>query len=152
MKYPKRNSKLWNYLNQNGFIDSKDDIIIQNAIKQYYKNYDRELKKRIRKVEKRNFTISFPTNHIQHIRKRAKEYGLSVVDFIKLIVLAELSNKSPLQLTVTFQEILQLLNYYKNTIDSIESRETTNWFGKSNYEELKKIIESIEYEIEIKSR
>lgn len=152
MKYPKRNTKLWIYLYQSGILDSNDEAVIQQAIKDYYKKYDRELKKRIRKVEKRNFSISFPTSQINHIRKRAKEYNVTIVDYIKLLVIADISKSSPLEHTLAYKEILQLLQHYKNSIDIIEAKETNKWFGASNYDELKKLLLHIAEIVEIKKR
>lgn len=152
MKYPKRNTKLWIYLYQNGILESKDEDVIKQAIKDYYKKYDRDLKKQIRKVEKRNFSISFPTSQINHIRKRAKEYNVTIVDYIKLLVKADLTGTSPFEHTLTYKEILQLLQHYKNAIDAIESKESNKWFGNNNYDELKKLLQYILEMVEIKKR
>lgn len=152
MKYPKRNTKLWIYLYQSGILESENEQQIQSAIKEYYRKYDRDLKKRIRKVEKRNFSVSFTTSQINFIRKRAKEYDMTVVDYIKFLVSADLSKSSPLEHTITYKEILQLLQYYKNAIDAIEAKESNKWFGTSHYDELKKILLYIAEMVEIKKR
>lgn len=152
MKYPKRNSKLWIYLDQNGILDSKEEAVLQQAIIDYYRKYNRDLKKRIRKVEKRNFSISFPTSQINHIRKRAKEYNVTVVDYLKLIVKADLSKSSPLEQTTVYMETLQILQHYKTTIDAIEAKEINKWFGNTHYDELKKALQNIVELVEIKKK
>lgn len=152
MKYPKRNTKLWIYLYQSCILESGDKQKIQSAIKEYYRKYNRDLKKRIRKVEKRNYSVSFPTSQINHIRKRAKEYNLSIPDYLKLLVTADLSKSSPLEHMLDYKEILQLLQYYKNSIDAIEAKESSKWFGTSNYDELKKLLLHIAEMVEIKKR
>jgi len=149
MKYPKRNTKLWSYLNQNGFLESNNEIDIQNAIKQYYRDYDRELKKRKRSIEKREFSISFPKHRMNHILKRSRDYNTTVVDYLKLLVEGDLSKASPLKFTVMYKEILQLLRHYKNAIDTIESKENNRWFGNNNFQALHKILSSIKDKIDI---
>lgn len=152
MKYPKRNTKLWIYLYQTGFLESKDEAVIKQAIKDYYKKYDRDLKQRKRKIEQREFTISFSTQLINHIRKRAKEYNVTVIDYLKILANADLSCTSPLEHTLTYKEILQVLQQYKNSIDAIESKESNKWFGNNNYDELKKLLQYILEMVEIKKR
>lgn len=152
MKYPKPNTKLYSYLQQLGVLESKDETIIQQAVKDYYRKYDRELKNRKRIIEKRNFSISFSTQQINHIRKRAKEYNITIVDYLKLLVKADLSGSSPLEHTLTYKEILQLLQQYKNTIEAIEVKESNRWFNTSNYDELKKLLQHILEMVEIKKR
>lgn len=152
MKYPKRNTKLWIYLYQNGILDSKDETVIKQATKDYYRKYDRELKKRKRKIEQRQFSISFSIMQINHVRKRAKEYNVKVIDYLKLLVKADLSSTSPLEHTLTYKEILQVLQQYKNSIDAIESKESNKWFGNNNYDELKKLLQYILEMVEVKKR
>ncbi|MDB5227418.1 MAG: hypothetical protein JWN78_1611 [Bacteroidota bacterium] len=150
MKYPKRNTRLWLHLYQNGFLDGGDEAVIQQEIKDYYKAYDRKLKHRKRKIERREFSLSFSNLQIKQVRIRAKEYGVTIPGYLKLLVCADLSQSSPLKHTMDYKEILQLLTYYKNTIDGIEVKETNKWFSNNNYDELRMVLESIKTKIEIK--
>ena len=152
MKYPKRNTKLWIYLYQTRCLKTKDEAFIKLSIKDYYKKYDQNLKQKKRKIEQREFTISFSTQLINHIRKRAKEYNVTVIDYLKILANADLSCTSPLEHTLTYKEILQVLQQYKNSIDAIESKESNKWFGNNNYDELKKLLQYILEMVEIKKR
>ena len=148
----KRNTKLYNHLYQTGILESGDDQLIKDTIKSYYRNLDKELQNRKRKIECRQFSISFPVQQINHVRKRAKDYGLSVVDYLKALVKSDLSNSSPLEQTLLYKEVLQLLQHYKNTLDALEANESKRLFGNNNYNNSRKILESIQSQIEIKKK
>lgn len=148
MKIPKKNSKLGIYLYESGAIETGDESIIKAKIKEYYRTYDKEIKQKKRKTEKRNFTISFPMSDIQHIRRRAKQYSYEITEYIKLLVKADITNTSVTENTVTYKEILQLLQYYKNAVKDIEEKEVKSWLGvNKNYEALANIINTLETDI-----
>ncbi len=148
MRSTNRNSKLWIYLNQSGVLDTEDETVIKEKIKEYYRIYDKELKKQKRNIDKRNFTISFPTIEIQHIRNRAKQYNSDIPTYIKVLVKADLTNTTFIENTLTYKEILQALQYYKNAVKDIEEKDVKNWLGSNkNYDALVKIIQSLENKI-----
>lgn len=150
MQSPKRNSKLWIYLSESGVLNTGDEALIKAKRLEYYRIYDKELKLKKRKFEKRSFTISFPTIEIQHIRSRAKQYHSEIPDYIKLLVKADLTNTYVIENTLTYKEILQILQYYKNAIKDIEDKDVKNWLGSNkNYDTLVKNIQALEDKIKI---
>ena len=152
MRNPKQHSSLWKYIYISG-IDITNKALVNEKKKEYYQMYDKEFQKRKRKIECRQFSISFPIHQINHVRKRAKDHGLiNVVDYLKALVKADLSNSSPLEQTLLYKEVLQLLQHYKNSLDAIEANESKRLFGNNNYNNLRKILDYIQAEIEIKKK
>jgi hypothetical protein len=147
MRKPRRNTRLWLYLYQNGILQTGDEELIAKSIKDYKRKYDRELKQQKRKEEKRSFSISFPITEIIPIRKRSKDYHLNVVDYIKALVKADLTKTSTIQQLSIFKEILLLLQDCRNAIQNLEERDNMKWFGKSNYASVVDIILKLEQEI-----
>lgn len=146
----KRNSKLWLYLLQHA-VDTTDKRAMAQMKKQFYREYNTELKRQKRK-DKRVFHISFPKSEIQHIRHRAKHYNADVVGLVKLLVKAEINQNSVIENSLLYKEILQLLQHFKTKIESIEAKENSRWLGSNNYENLYRILESIKNEIVIKKK
>lgn len=152
MKLPKQNTKLSQHLNRLGILETGSEQEIKDAIIIYKRNYDKDLKHLKRNIEKRHFSISFPINQINHVRKRANDYGVDIICYIKLLVNADLSNTSPIEHTLAYKQVLQLLQFYKNTIEAIKEKDSHKWFGNNNYEELHQILDSIRNEIQIKKK
>ncbi|HUM50755.1 MAG TPA: hypothetical protein PK431_03030 [Chitinophagales bacterium] len=150
MAQPKRNSKLWLYLQQHA-VDTADKQAMDEMKKRFYREYNTELKRKKRK-DKRLFHISFPKSEIQHIRHRAKHYNTDVVGFVKLLVKAEINQNSVIENSLVYKEILQLLQHFKIKIEAIEAKENSRWLGNNNYESLYKILESIRDKILIKKK
>jgi hypothetical protein len=128
-------------------LDSGNETLIQNAIISYRRQYDRDQKRKKRVLEKRNFNISFPKNDMPVIRKQAKAYQTSIIGYIKLLVKADITKASPIQNTLVYNEILQILQYYKTTIEISQDRNEYSWLKDNNYEILKTTLHRIESEI-----
>ena len=144
-------SKIWIYLNSLN-IDMSDKTTVEQARKEYYRKYDRELKVRKRTIEKREFMISFPKIEIQHLRKRAKIHNASMPMYLKYLVKSDLLDVHILEVMPVYREILQLLQKYFNAIEEIELKESKRWFGNNDYEELRRILNSIKNEILLKKQ
>jgi hypothetical protein len=110
--------------------------------------YDLALKQKKRKIEKRTFSISFVPSDIQHICKRAKQRQVEIIDYIKILVKADITDTSFIENTMTFKQILQILQYYKNAVKEIEEKDVKNWIGSNkNYEALTATLTALETSI-----
>ena len=133
-------------MSQSSVLETKDESLIKAEIKKYNQAYDRELK-HIKRKEKRCFNISFPSKNMNQIRSQAKYYVVGVIDYIKLLVTADIAKSEPEQNTIIYKEILQILQFYKNDIQKKNNNQSNTWFKDSNYELLHQNLMNIHKEI-----
>jgi len=141
MKKIKSNSKLFEYLLKHQ-IDFSDKEAIALLKKEFYKEYNRTLKKE-KRLEKRVFTITISKQLIHHLRRRCKEQGSDIPSYIKLLIKADINNTSVAQQTMIFRAIKQLLNICDDKLTLLVEKDSNKWFGNHHYDELQKILQEI---------
>lgn len=139
---------LWVYLDQSGILQSGDPKRIEQAKKEYWRKYDTELKRK-KRAERRSFTLSLPKQEMNLLRKRAADLGYDAVDYIKLLIHADLQKTSLAAQSEVFLKILQLLQQYRNAIQRIEEgKEKQKWFsGGDKMDAVNKTLRDLEAEI-----
>lgn len=144
MRTPRRNSKIRNYLFQIGALKTGDETVIKEAKKQYWREYDKQLKKDKRNI-KRTFTVSFQVQELDKIRHQAKYNGINIPEYIKQAVKADLTNTYVIPHPHILKEIAQLLINCKNQLKTIAEKDAKNWLGMNkNYDTTLTIIEQVE--------
>lgn len=145
MRKPRRNTKLWLYLYQSGVLNSNDETLIKQKAKEYWKDYDRNRKKR-KRASKREYTITFKQEEIKALKFTAHTVGMSIPEYIRQLTRTNILSVPFVAHAQTIKHIEQILIHCKNKINDIAKKETTkNWLGKNNnYDTLTTTIEQIQ--------
>jgi hypothetical protein len=144
MRRLRKNTGLLKYLEHTGVLATGDQTAIAEAKKAYWRNYDKESKRKKRQ-QKRAFTISFIPKEMQHINRNAKAKGYEIAEYVKACVRADIENSYVIPYPYLLREIEQLLLTYLNTIKEISSRDMKGWFSSNrNYMALEESIQNIE--------
>ena len=146
-KVPK-NTLLWKYLEQKGVLGAGDVNAIKAAKKEYWKQYDKARKQKNRKVQKREIVLAFPADEINHIRFTAKAKGLTIHDYIRACVKADMSQLTVIPHRALVSEILQVLHQCNNQLEVIKKKEGKGWLVISRtYENVETVLNQTENRI-----
>ncbi|MDB5227827.1 MAG: hypothetical protein JWN78_2020 [Bacteroidota bacterium] len=143
MRTLKRNSKIRNYLFQTGALETRDETIIKKAKQQYWREYDKQLK-RSKRNAKRTFTVSFQIQELDRLRSQAKYNGINIPEYIKQAVKADISNTYVIPHAHILRHIQQLLINCKQQLKTIADKDAKNWLGiNKNYDATLTIIDQL---------
>lgn len=117
----KSSSGLYEYLEQQGVLQTNDAALITAAKKEYWTAYKRQWKKNRRK-ECKSFLVYFDTVEVKVIIKAAAKQHTSPTNFIKRAALASGSDKYSSN-PVLVGKIRELLALYFNTVHTMIDEE-----------------------------
>ncbi|MCW3127762.1 MAG: hypothetical protein JWO03_3420 [Bacteroidetes bacterium] len=149
MRHSKRNSRLSQYLFDAGVLPNGTDEEIKAARKAYWNEYSRQRMQRTRKAQKRQFSMSFPSDEITRIRAtmKAKSYK-SIQAYIRACTLADVKNLVVLPHSEVVADILQVLRLCFNKLDAIKGKEGKGFFATNRtYENVETVLKQTEQHI-----
>lgn len=142
-------SKLWQYLNSTGVLESGNEEAIMAVKRSYRKKYLLEYKRKQRN-EKPGFTVmlSRENGEYYNIFNAAKRHSMPVTTFLKKATLAYLSQRFIVPDRRQLSEVEQLLSECLNEIQRIaRQKERFNWDREQKYEAIEKRILKLERQI-----
>lgn len=143
MRKPKSNSKLYAYLQSLGVLERGNEEEIQNAKKEFRKQYLTTYKKSYRK-EKKHIEIILNPNERDFLQSQAILQGMPLPTFLKQSSLNYLQQKYMTPHPKTILEIKELVFKTYSKIEKIADTEKKRWYGNINeYETIKKDILSV---------
>lgn len=144
----KKKGGLYNYLKERGLDTCEDDTLLELTKREYWREYDKNLKHRKRKIEKRAFTISFPKDEMPNIKRNASQSGYSLHEYIKQCVFASIRNTYVIPHLYAYKEILQQISSCKNILNSLQEKDKGLWASFGNYEKAFNTIQELKLSIQ----
>ena len=138
----KQGSSLWLYLSSKGVDNTAHPLYAKYKL-DFYRQYDKELKRK-KRSEKRSYIISYPVHTVMQLRSLAKVSGLTVPEFIKAIVIAEMNETSLDERMPIYINIQKAVEQCRLIIQRIEERDTKRTlFGKSSFDKLRDQLDEL---------
>lgn len=145
MRKSKRNSGVWNYLNQLGILETGTEDEIQAARKKYWNEYARLRQIKKRKAEKREIVVSFPADEINHVRSVAKAKGYSIQNYMRACVKADMQHITVIPHSMLVAQVMQVLRQCYTQLEAIRQKEGKAWFAISGtYENVETVLNQTE--------
>ncbi|MBS1617346.1 MAG: hypothetical protein JST76_02445 [Bacteroidetes bacterium] len=147
MKRLKQNSGLWQYLKEQGLLDTSGEER-KDATKAYRKLYLQNYKKEHKEITLQ-YGIAFKRDEAELINKAASKHRMKPSTYIRNATLAY-TNQSFLLITPeAIYEILQLLRRYQTVIEDRERKVEKSWFGADRkYKELAEAVKEMRHQME----
>lgn len=149
MRKLKKNTGLYQYLDQVGVLEKGTEDEIKMARRHYWQERDRAYKAKKRIKQKREIVLAFPAGEINHIRYTAKAKGHTIHDYIRACVKADMSQMTVIPHRALVAEIMQVMQQCNNQLDAIKKKEEKGWLAISRtYENVETIIKQTERRID----
>ena len=139
----KINSGVYGFLLTRGVLEKGTDQEIQNARREYWKEYKRKWRNEKRKTEK-ELTASFNSEELKLLTQEAKRHKMSRTQFMKQTSLAYISKNYIVPNIYEVKQIAQLLSMTYNSMqDLVDENKVSSNIGRNSLE----IIYQLEREI-----
>lgn len=147
MRKMRKNTGLWQYLNETGVLERANKEEIKNAKSEYRKKYLRDYKKKHRQSRK-EYLVSYTLKDALIIQTNATKHGISESQWIKRSAHAYGEQTFLTPAPHVLHNILQILMLCRSYITMLSQKDTQAWFKSNrNYESLEKIIHNLQTDI-----
>lgn len=135
---------LYQYLLQTGVLEGGAEEI-KLAKRQYWRERDKEYKKQKRGKDNREIVLIFPADEINHVRFTAKAKGLTLHEYIRTCVKADMAHLTVIPHRALVAEIMQVLRQCSNQLEAIKKKEIKGWMIISRtYENVETVLTQTE--------
>jgi hypothetical protein len=141
-------SGLYQYLLQQGVLEKGTEEEIKLAKRHYWRAKDKEYKKEKRTRQKREIVLVFPADEINHIRFSAKAKSLTIHEYVRACVKADMSQLTVIPHKAQVAEIMQVMRQCNNQLEAIKNKEVKGWLVISRtYENVETVLTQTESRI-----
>lgn len=144
---PKRNSKLWAYLEAGGWL-ARGETGIQEGKKAFYREYHKNYKQNQR-AKGRIISSYFKASEVTQLAMAAQKYGVSDSQVVKMLVSAYLHQEYLVPHPQVLVSIKQSLLRCQSDIERIAERDKGGFLRLDrNYDDLQAIIRQAQADIQ----
>lgn len=147
MKDDRIYESIWQYLDESGVLENGTEEEIQQAKKEYWKIYQRQYKRKMRKT-KRQVVLWFSQREIDQLKKVMKGYRNSFPQFVKQGAMAYANQRYLVPDIHMVGRIEQHLSLIRQSVHELSERDSNNWFSDTKrYRRIEKMLNSLQSEL-----
>jgi hypothetical protein len=142
----RKNNGLMAFLESEGKLGASGDELAQIK-KQWRRQYEKSYKQQ-RRLEKKEYTVSFDKVEVGKIRKAAADHRIKEAPFLKKAVGGYLNTEYIVRDKAVLDRVLQILLRYQSVIDQVQSRDNGAWYKPDkSYENLNHAVNEMRSQI-----